>query len=579
MNVQEGDEMRKTILKTTMSILLISAIVSTYDAYGVTYDAGNFNELQNILFEQMSKYNQEFNINYTGSLDNIEETLQNVVDKDSYLNSNIKSVGWEISGNSSTSNINVEVKYIITAAKRLEADKKIDSILEEIIQPYMNDHEKVKAVHDYIVLNGKYDTTLQFYSDYDLLTEGTSVCNGYALLTYNMLNKLNIPVKLVTGTGNGQLHIWNMVKLGDYWFHLDTTWNDPLPDNNTISYDYYMLTEKEILTDHTISKDTVIPKASLRYYDYLKELSYKKLLMETGLDIYNEENTALSEDKLSKILEKKINPHPLKISVRISKSLTQESLNNAMSDLFKHNFISEIGYGQLDIDSIDECNILNLYIKYKETPDSITFDFSDKVYNTATKVDFNVYALYGNKKVKITKNVLLYPYDENAISVSNSTLNFKDSGNYNLLFEFQGLKATASLTALNANAFEYITDKKPEKDVNVKVYDQYIDFSSINQWPFIENGRTMVPLRAVFEVLDCDVSWDAKTSTAIVEKDSTKILIPANSNTAYINGIANSLDMPATIVNDRIMVPLRFISEAIDKTIIWDDAEKTVLIY
>jgi len=579
MNKLEGDEMRKPVLKTTMSILLISAIFSTYNAYAVTYDAGNFNELENVLFEQMSKYNQEFDIKYTGSLDNIEETLQKVVDRDSYLNSNIKSVGWKISGNSSASSINVEVKYIITAAKRLEADKKIDSILEKIIKPYMNDDEKVKVVHDYIVLNGKYDTTLHFYSDYDLLTEGTSVCNGYALLTYNMLNKLNIPVKLVNGTGNGQLHIWNMVKLGDYWFHLDTTWDDPLPDNNTISYDYYMLTEKEILTDHTISEDTDIPKATLRYYDYLKELSYKKLLMETGLDIYNKKNTALSEDELCTILERKINHHPLKISVRISKSLTQESLNNAMSDLFKHDYISEIGYGQLDIDGIGECNILNLYIKYKETPDSIIFDFSDKVYNTATKVNFNIYALYGNKKVKITKNVLLYPYDENAINISNSTLTFKDSGNYNLLFEFQGLKATASLTALNANAFEYITDKKPKKDVNVKVYDQYIDFSSINQWPFIENGRTMVPLRAVFEVLDCDVNWDEKTSTAIVEKDSIKILIPVNSNTAYINGIANSLDMPAKLVNDRIMVPLRFISEAIDKTIIWDDAEKTVLIY
>ncbi|MGB4438328.1 MAG: copper amine oxidase N-terminal domain-containing protein, partial [Sedimentibacter sp.] len=353
----------------------------------------------------------------------------------------------------------------------------------------------------------------------------------------------------------------------------------PLPDNNTISYDYYMLTEKEILTDHTISEDTVIPKATLRYYDYLKELSYEKLLMETGLDIYNEENTALSEDELSTILERKINHHPLKISVRISKSLTQESLNNAMSDLFKHDFISEIRYGQLDIDSIGECNILNLYIKYKETPDSITFDFSDKVYNTATKVNFNVYALYGNKKINITKNVLIFPYNETAINISNSTLTFKDSGSYNLLFEYQGLKAIASLTALNAKAFEYITDKKPENAVNVKVYDQYIDFSTINQWPVIENGRTMVPLRAVFEVLNCDISWDAETSTAVVEKDSIKILIPANSNTAYINGVANNLDMPAKIVNDRIMVPLRFISEAIDKTVIWDDAEKTVLIY
>jgi len=579
MNEQEGEEMRKTILKTTISIILISAATFTFNAYGVTYDAGNFDELEKVLFEQMSKYNQDFDIKYTGSLDNIEETLQNVVNNDPYLNSNIKSVGWKIIGNTSVSNINVEADYIITTAKRLEADKKIDSILADIIQPYMNDHEKVKAVHDYIVLNGKYDTTLQFYSDYDLLTKGTSVCNGYALLTYNMLNKLNIPVKLVTGTGNGELHIWDMVKLEDYWFHLDTTWDDPLPDNNTVFYNYYMLTEKEISKDHTIDESIEIPKATVTYYDYLKELSYEKLLMETGLDIYNDENTAQSEDELRVILEDKINHHPLKISVRVSKSLSQESVNTAMYDLINLAFISEIGYGQLVSDNTGECNILNLYIKYKDTPDSITFDFSDKVYNTATKVNFNVYALYGSKKVNITNNVLIYPYNEDNINISDNTLTFKDSGSYNLLFEFQGMQATAAITAINSDAFIYITDEKSENPVNVKIYDQYIDFSSINQWPIIENGRTMVPLRAVFEVLNCNVDWDGSTSTAIVEKDSIKILIPANSNTAYINGVASSLDMPAKIINNRIMVPLRFVSEAIDKTVIWDDAEKTVLIY
>ncbi|MFA9422916.1 MAG: stalk domain-containing protein, partial [Sedimentibacter sp.] len=492
---------------------------------------------------------------------------------------NIKSVGWKIEGTSKASNINVEVDYILTQAQRLEADAKIDSILADIILPYMNDHEKVKAVHDYIVLNGMYDTTFHFYSDYDLLTQGKSVCNGYALLTYNMLNKLNIPVKLVTGTGNGALHIWNMVKLGDYWFHLDTTWDDPIPDKNTISYTYYMLTEKEILKDHTIDENILIPEANVRYYDYLKALSYDKLLIETGLDIYDDENTAETQDEISKIFNSKIIYHPLEISVRISKSLSQESINTAMSNLFKNDFISEIGYGQLDNDATGAYKILNLHIKYKETPDSITFDFDNKVYNTATKVNFNVYALYGSKRVNITENVLIYPYNENKLNISNSTLTFKDSGSYNLTFEFQGIKEYAPITALNSNAFAYITDIKPENFVNVKIYNQYIDFSSIGQWPFIESGRTLVPLRAVFEVLNCNVNWDEGTNTAVVEKDSTKILIPANSKTAYINGIANSLDMPAKIVNNRIMVPLRFISEAINKTVIWDDAEKTVLIY
>jgi hypothetical protein len=49
--------------------------------------------------------------------------------------------------------------------------------------------------------------------------------------------------------------------------------------------------------------------------------------------------------------------------------------------------------------------------------------------------------------------------------------------------------------------------------------------------------------------------------------------------TAYINGTAVSLDVPAKIVNNRIMVPLRFISEAIEKTVIWDGENSTVLIY
>ena len=571
--------MKKTILNKVISIVSVLIISFTINAYGITYDVSDFLELENVLYEQMSKYNQNFDIKYTGKLDNIEEALQNTINKDTYLNSNIKSVGWSVKGNSKITNINVKTNYIMTSSERIEADNKIDNILSEIILPYMNDHEKVKAVHDYIVLNSQYDTTMQFYSDYDLLTNGTSVCNGYALLTYNMLNKLNIPVKLVTGTGNGESHIWNMVKLDDCWFHLDTTWNDPLPNRDSVSYDYYMLTEKEILKDHTIDENIVIPESSVQYYDLLKELSYEKLLIETGLDIYNDENTAYTENELSVILENKIKYHPLNISVRINETISQASVNDAMSGLIKKDYVSEISYEQLTSDKTGEYNILNLYIKYKETPDSLDFDFSDRIYNTATKLKFNVYALYGDKKVNITDDVLIYPYNEEKINISNCTLTFKDSGSNNLIFEFQGIQKEATITAVSSDAFEYITDSKPDNPVNIKIYNQYIDFSSIDQWPFIEDGRTMVPLRAVFEVLNCNVDWEVKTSTAVVEKGSTKILIPANSKVAYINGIAHDLDVPAKIVNSRIMVPLRFISEAIDKTVIWDDVEKTVLIY
>ena len=568
----------KNSAKTIIAVLIIITVL-TFNVYGLSFEASNHYELEDVIIEQMNKYNPDFNIKYTGSLDNIEDFLKNMINKDIYLKSNISEVHWDMSGTKTASYINVKVNYILTLEERIKADKIIDGILADIIKPYMNDHEKVKAIHDYIVLNGKYDENKIYYSDYDLLTEGTSVCNGYALLTYNMLNKLNIPVKLISGLGLDEAHIWNMVKLGGYWFHLDTTWNDPLTDIGTISYSYYMLTEKEITKDHTIDVNLEIPKSAKKYYDYLKELSFDKLLVETGLDMYNEENTAKDESALISILRKKISHHPLRISVRFDKSISQNSLANAMSQLLNNAYISQIEYSPIVSDNTGEYNTLNLFIKYKETPEKIILDFGRNVYNIATEVKFNVYAVYGNKKINITNDVLIYPYEANKLNISKGTLKFKEAGNYNLLFEFQGLLETVSVTGLNANAFNYITNIKPDNPVNVKVYDQYIDFSSVNQWPIIENGRTMVPLRAVFEVLNCDVKWEESSKSAVVEYGSTKIIIPANSTTAYINGKANSLDVPAKLVNNRIMVPLRFVSEAIDKTVNWDDTDKTVLIY
>ena len=94
-----------------------------------------------------------------------------------------------------------------------------------------------------------------------------------------------------------------------------------------------------------------------------------------------------------------------------------------------------------------------------------------------------------------------------------------------------------------------------------------------------ENSRTLVPLRAVFEVLNCEIDWDESNRSAIVQQKNIKIVIPVNSKTAYVNGVAITLDTPAKIVNGRIMVPLRFISESINKTVIWDSLNSTALIY
>ncbi len=96
--------------------------------------------------------------------------------------------------------------------------------------------------------------------------------------------------------------------------------------------------------------------------------------------------------------------------------------------------------------------------------------------------------------------------------------------------------------------------------------------------PIIEDGRTLVPLRAIFEALGADVGWDGETSTVTAQKEQAKIELQIGSRAAYINNQPVELDVPGRIVNDRTMVPLRFVSEALGARVDWDGSARTVQI-
>ncbi len=94
--------------------------------------------------------------------------------------------------------------------------------------------------------------------------------------------------------------------------------------------------------------------------------------------------------------------------------------------------------------------------------------------------------------------------------------------------------------------------------------------------PYIKQDRTMVPMRAIFEALGAEVSWDDATKTAIGVKDNNEVKITIGENVLYKNGEAIELDCAAEITNDRTMVPVRAISEAFGCTVTWNDETKTV---
>ena len=96
--------------------------------------------------------------------------------------------------------------------------------------------------------------------------------------------------------------------------------------------------------------------------------------------------------------------------------------------------------------------------------------------------------------------------------------------------------------------------------------------------PYVKDGRTLAPIRAILEALGMTVSWDGATQTATAIKADITISVTINSNIAIVNGEQKTLDVPAEITNGRTFVPVRFFGEALGMTVDWDGYTKTVII-
>ena len=96
--------------------------------------------------------------------------------------------------------------------------------------------------------------------------------------------------------------------------------------------------------------------------------------------------------------------------------------------------------------------------------------------------------------------------------------------------------------------------------------------------PVVLNDRTVVPIRTIIEAFGGAVSWnqDTQTVTLTMNKDSISLII--NSCDAYLNGSKNTLDVAPVIINERTMMPIRFIAEGFNLGVAWDGKTRTVSI-
>ena len=141
------------------------------------------------------------------------------------------------------------------------------NILSSIVTNQMTDVQKIKAVHDYLVMNTWYDTSYYSKDDYhdhleNILVEHRAVCQGYSVAFYVFMKELGIPCTVLMGeadNGNGmEDHAWNAVKLDGSWYFIDVTWDDPIVDGSTaytdgrnMSYEFLLCTFDHIGLTHT----------------------------------------------------------------------------------------------------------------------------------------------------------------------------------------------------------------------------------------------------------------------------------------------------------------------------------------
>ena len=123
------------------------------------------------------------------------------------------------------------------------------------------------------------------------------------------------------------------------------------------------------------------------------------------------------------------------------------------------------------------------------------------------------------------------------------------------------------------NVTGYTVKLKKPAIVTVFLNDRKIKFDQI---PVIDNGRTLVPLRAIFEKLGAEIEWNGETKTVTAVKGETKIELTVDSTNATKNGEAVNLDVPAKIVNGRTMIPVRFVADCFGVEVGWNEEMKQV---
>lgn len=165
-----------------------------------------------------------------------------------------------------------------------ECEAELETAIENLVVRanfYHSTFGKVLFVHDYLTGNVTYSdetydlimsdpetiANFEYSSAYGPLILKEAICGGYSTAFQILMQRLGIQCGIVTGDE----HEWNFLKLDDEYYYMDVTWDCDESDNGEVygkSYEFFCVTEDEILTSHSLDDDQYIPKCDGKKYDY-----------------------------------------------------------------------------------------------------------------------------------------------------------------------------------------------------------------------------------------------------------------------------------------------------------------------
>ncbi len=219
------------------------------------------------------------------------------------------------------------------AAQKAQLKSKVNRIMSSVTDE-MDDYEKLLIFHDEIVSFCSYNLENEnSRSAYGCLVEGKASCEGYSKALLELCDAAGIDCVVATGTAFSNSrqvkHMWNKVRVSGRWYNIDLCWDDA---DVSSKYDYFLVTDKEILTNHTVEPN--------RFYDLPSAVfETDNYFVKNGVFVKNDDEIIST---VTRAVEQAVQKNSNTVSVKFKNKKLFENADDLFSDSYISNPIFEI---------------------------------------------------------------------------------------------------------------------------------------------------------------------------------------------------------------------------------------------